>query len=114
MRIGVNLFICFVSAVVLPLRAQTQDAIRNGEPFSMRVISVRSIAQEGHVGFSKSLEVYAVSANGPTKSYVLYCTKAAPQSGQTYTALDEYVSGNYSWLHLWPVERPAPAAGPGF
>lgn len=85
--------------------ASAQDAIRNGDPFTLHVTEVRSIAPEGHVGFSKTLEVYAVNARGPQKSYVLYCTKSAPQAGQDYTALDEYVSANYSWLHLWPVER---------
>lgn len=85
--------------------AMTQDAIKNGDAFTLHVTDVRSIAPEGHVGFSKTLGVYAVTASGPRTSFVLYCTKAAPQAGQEYTALDEYVSTNYSWLHLWPVER---------
>jgi hypothetical protein len=38
-------------------------------------------------------------------SYVLYCAKAAPESGKVYNALDEYVVSDLSALHLWPVER---------
>jgi len=85
--------------------AWAQKAVRNGEPFTLQVTTVRSLAPESHVGFSKSLEVYAVTAHSPQMSYVLYCTKAAPQTGQTYTALDEYVSADFSWLHLWPIEK---------
>src|ERR1039458_1426018 len=97
----------FLAAVMMSyvVKAPGQDAIRNGEPFTLHVSNVRSVAPESRVGFSKSLEVYAVSAYGPKMSYVLYCTKAAPQTGQAYTALDEYVSADFSWLHLWPVER---------
>ena len=85
--------------------AYTQETIRNGEPFTLHVAEVRSLATESHVGFSKALEVYAVTATSPRMSYVLYCTKAAPQVGQAYKALDEYVSADFSWLHLWPVEK---------
>src|ERR1039458_1871421 len=93
--------------------ALAQDAIRKGDPFTLHITNVHSVAPESRVGFSKSLEVYAVSAYGPKMSYVLYCTKAAPQAGQTYTALDEYVSADFSWLHLWPVERNTIEPPPG-
>jgi hypothetical protein len=93
--------------------ALAQDAIKIGDPFTLHITNVRSVAPESRVGFSKSLEVYAVSAYGPKMSYVLYCTKAAPQAGQTYTALDEYVSADFSWLHLWPVEKNTIEAPPG-
>ena len=94
----------FTAMMALSVEGQAQEAIRKGDPFTLHITNVRSVAPEGHVGFSKSLEVYAVSAYGPAMSYVLYCTKSAPETGQAYTALDEYVSANFSWLHLWPVE----------
>jgi len=90
-----------------------QDLFRRGGPFQMHVTEVRSIAPEKRVGISKSLEVYSVSAYGPEMSYVLYCTKAAPESGKVYTALDEYVTANLSFLHLWPVERTSIDLPPG-
>jgi hypothetical protein len=67
---------------ILAGMARAQEAVRNGEPFTLHVTNVRSLAPESHVGFNKSLEVYAVTAYGPQMSYVLYCTKAAPQTGQ--------------------------------
>lgn len=84
---------------------KAQEAIRNGEPINVHIANVRIVAPEEHVGFSKSWEVYRVAADAPKMSYILYCTKAAPQVGRSYTALDENVSANFSWLHLWPVDR---------
>ncbi len=98
-------FSTLLAVILCGVWALAQDAIRNGDPFTLHVVKVRSVAPEERVGFSKSLETYAVAAYGPRMSYVLYCTKAAPQAGRDYTALDELVSANYSWLHLWPVER---------
>ena len=82
-----------------------QDLYRRSGPVDLQIKKVRSVAAEKRMGFSKSLEVYAVSANSPQMQYVLYCTKSAPQTGKVYSALDEYVSSNLSFLHLWPVER---------
>jgi hypothetical protein len=82
-----------------------QSLFRRGGPFDLHITDVLSIAPEKHVGFSKSLEVYSVTAYGPEMSYILYCTKAAPETGKVYTALDEYVVSDLSFLHLWPVER---------
>jgi hypothetical protein len=106
MRIYLHFLLDIAVALSLSFgEARAQEAIRRGDPITLRIDSVRSIAPEERVGFSKSLSVYAVSASSPTASYILYCTKNAPEAGQSYTALDEYVSGDYSWLHLWPVER---------
>lgn len=102
-----------VLMIVWGASTQAQDAIRNGEPFTLHITNVRSVAPEERVGFGKSWELYAVSAYGLKMSYVLYCTKSAPQTGQSYTALDEYVSANFSWLHLWPVERKTIEPPPG-
>jgi hypothetical protein len=100
--------LCILTSMVLSAAlATTQEALRNGDPFTLTVTNVRSIAPESRVGFSKTSEVYAVTAYGSQMSYVLYCAKAAPQTGQAYTALDEYVSADLSWLHLWPVEKKA-------
>jgi hypothetical protein len=98
-------FVILVWMIAWVAPTQAQEAIRNGEPFTVNVTSVRSVAPEEHVGFSKSWEVYRVAADGPKMSYILYCTKAAPHVGQSYTALDEYVSADFSWLHLSPVDR---------
>jgi len=104
MRIPVlSLLLAALACSTMETRAQ--EAIRNGEPFNLQVTNVRSVAPESRIGFSKSWEVYAVSAHGPSLTYILYCTKGAPEAGRGYTALDEYVSADLSWLHLWPVER---------
>ena len=102
MRIALVIAVVFA---VIAMPSTAQEAIRNGDPFTLSITDVRSISPEKRVGFSKTLEVYAVTAYGPNMSYVLYCAKAGPHAGQTYTALDEYVSADYSWLHLWPVEK---------
>ena len=88
---------------VVPVRAQ--DLFRRGAPFDLQITGVRSIAPEKRLGFGKSTELYAVTADAHKMSYVLYCAKAAPESGKTYTGLDEYVSSDLSFLHLWPVEK---------
>ena len=108
MNIGVERVtsLAILTAMMLwPPQGRSQEAIRNGEPFPLRVTNVRSLEPEGRVGFSKNWLLYAVNGYGPHMSYILYCTNAAPQAGQTYTALDEYVSSDLSWLHLWPVEK---------
>lgn len=102
MRIASNILL---SVIALAASTQAQDAIRVGEPFTVHITNVRSVAPEEHVGFSKTWETYRVAANGPGVSYILYCTKAAPHVGDSYTAMDEYVSADFSWLHLWPVDR---------
>ena len=87
----------------------------NGGPVDLHVTEARSIAPEKKIGFSKGLEVYAVDAystvsiggwsSSPQTIYVLYCVKAAPEVGKTYVAHDENIDSNYSFLHLWPVEK---------
>jgi|WetSurMetagenome_2_1015567.scaffolds.fasta_scaffold656984_2 hypothetical protein len=94
-----------VSATICALAAQAQDLFSRNPPFGLHITDVRSIAPERHVGFSKTLELYSVTAYGQGMSYVLYCTKVAPESGKVYTALDDYVVSDLSALRLWPVER---------
>jgi len=87
----------------------------NGGPVDLHITEVRSIAPEKKVGFSRSLEVYAVEAystvsiggwsSSPQTIYVLYCVKAAPEVGKSYVSRDENIESNYSFLHLWPVEK---------
>jgi hypothetical protein len=87
--------------------------MRRTDPIALQIKSVRSISAEKRVGFSKSLEVYAVDASGPLNTYVLYCVKMVPEAGQTYTSLDAYVVSGLSSLHLWPVERSTLELPPG-
>ncbi len=84
---------------------EAQEFHSSGDPFSLQITSVRSLDHDSRVGFSKAPELYAVNASGPGKSYVLYCVKTAPEAGRSYTAIDAYVSSDYSSLHLWPVEK---------
>jgi hypothetical protein len=87
----------------------------SGGTIDLHIIEVRSIAPEKRVGFSRSLEVYAVDAystvsigswsSAPQTVYVLYCVKGAPEVGKTYVSHDENIESNYSFLHLWPVEK---------
>lgn len=100
----ITTFMVLVSATIWT-GVQAQDLFRRGGPFDLHITDVRSIAPEKRVGLSRSLELYSVTAYGPQMSYILYCTKAAPESGKVYTALDEYVASDLSFLHLWPVER---------
>jgi hypothetical protein len=93
--------------------AHAEDLFRRAGPFDLHITSVRSLGPEKNVGFSKSLELYAVTGYGQQMSYVLYCTKAAPDPGRVYTALDEYVVSDLSPLHLWPVERSTIDLPPG-
>ena len=74
------------------------EAIGHNESFDLHIMNVRSLERGKRVGFNKAWELYAVTAYGPKMSYVLYCTKAAPETGRVYTALDEYVSADLSWL----------------
>jgi hypothetical protein len=91
---------------VLAMRCSAQDHIFNmSTPFSLQVTSVRSLNSDERVGFSKALELYAVTAYGPETSYTLYCVKYGPEAGKTYTALTSYVDSSLSALHLWPVEK---------
>jgi hypothetical protein len=93
--------------------SQAQEIVRRGEPFDLHVTTVRSLDHDSRVGFSKAWELYAVAGYGPKMTYVLYCTKAAPKAGQVYSAMDEYVDKNHSWLHLWPVEKDTLELPPG-
>jgi hypothetical protein len=87
----------------------------NGGRVDLHITEARSVAPEKKIGFSKSLEVYAVDAystvsiggwsSSPQTIYVLYCVKAAPEVGKTYVSRDENIDSNYSFLHLWPVEK---------
>lgn len=87
----------------------------NGTPMTLHVTQVRSISPETRVGFSKSWETYAVDAystvsigswiSGPQMGYVLYCVNKAPAVGKSYAAQDVYIAHDYSFLHLWPVEK---------
>jgi hypothetical protein len=92
---------------------QAQEIVKRGEPFDLHVTTVRSLDHDSRVGFSKAWELYAVTGYGPKNTYVLYCTKAAPKAGQVYSALDDYVDANHSWLHLWPVEKNTLELPPG-
>lgn len=95
----------------------------NGAPISLHVTGIRSISPEQRIGFGKSDELYAVDAystvsvgdwvSGPQTSFVLYCLKAAPEAGRTYTARDEYISAQYTDLRLWPIEKSTIGAGRG-
>ncbi len=108
------IILCSLTSVMLwHTGTFAQGMIDHGEPFALSVTSVRSLSHDERVGFSKALELYAVTAHGPKMSYVLYCTKVAPKAGQDYPALDEYVGANYSWLHLWPVEKKTLELPPG-
>lgn len=99
-------FLCSLASLILCwTNTFAQDLISHGPPFTLHVTQVRSLAHDTRVGFSKVPELYAITAYGPKMSYVLYCSKVTPQSGRDYTALDEYVGADYSWLHLWPVEK---------
>ena len=98
-------------------------------PFDLHITNVRSIAPEKRMGFSKTLQVYSVTAyrnvfsNAPVPagqlipeiamSYVLYCVKTAPETGRTYKARDAYVGSGLSFLHLWPVEKKDVELPPG-
>lgn len=98
---------CSLLSIVLVYASvlQAQEIVRRGEPFDLHVTTVRSVDHDGRVGFSKAWEVYAVTGYGPKMTYVLYCTTAAPKAGQVYSAMDDYVDANHSYLHLWPVEK---------
>jgi hypothetical protein len=102
---GLAALIVVVIATICVGIMRAQDLFRRAGPFDLHIMNVRSLGPEKNVGFSKSLELYAVTGYGQQMSYVLYCTKVAPDSGRVYTALDEYVISDLSPLHLWPVER---------
>lgn len=92
-----------------------QRIIHNGGPFVLHVTSVRSISPEKRLGFTKSLGVYAIDAyssvkigdweSGAFTAYTLYCVNAFPSVGSLYTSTDENVGNDYSFFHLWPVEK---------
>jgi hypothetical protein len=101
--------------------SQAEDVYTHAR-FDLHITNVRSIAPEKRAGFSKTWEVYSVTAHGnvfdlsapvpagqpiPERqmSYVLYCTHSAPETGRVYTAREAYISSGYSALHLWPVEK---------
>jgi hypothetical protein len=91
-----------------------QDHIFNmSEPFSLQVITVRSLNPDERAGFSKAWELYDVTAYGPKTSYTLYCAKYSPDAGKSYTALTSYVDSSLSALHLWPVEKQTLNLPPG-
>ena len=94
-----------LGAILLGCLSAAAEFHSRSDPFTLQVTAVRSLDHDSRVGFSKALELYAVNAYGPRMSYVLYCSKAAPEVGRSYTAIDAYVSADYSWLHLWPVEK---------
>ena len=101
------------SAIVTAGMVRGQELFKRNGPFDLHIVDVRSIAPERRIGFGKSSELYAVTAYGPQMSYVLYCTKFAPESGRVYSANDEYVTSDLSAQHLWPVERSTLALPPG-
>ena len=68
---------------------RAQGLLRRAGPFDLHIMDVRSLGPEKNVGFSKSLERNSETGYGQQMSYVLYCTKAAPDPGRVYTALDE-------------------------
>ena len=98
-------FVVVVSVMSCVVVLKAEDLFRRGAPFDLHITNVRSIAPEKRLGLGRTTEIYAVSAEGQQMSYVLYCAVAVPQTGRVYTALDEYVSSNLSFLHLWPVEK---------
>lgn len=110
---GLTALIVLAAATIWVGIMHAQDLFRRAGPFDLHITSVRSLGPEERVGFGKSLELYAVTGSGQQMSYVLYCTKAAPEAGRTYTALDEYVVSDLSPLHLWPVERSTVDLPPG-
>lgn len=110
----------FMFLVVLPAFANPNIYYKT-TPITLHITNVRSIAPERRIGFSRTDEVFAVDAystvtvgswvSGPQTEYVLYCVKAAPESGKAYGSRDEYIDGNYSTLKLWPVEKSFIGAG---
>jgi hypothetical protein len=95
----------------------TNDLFHYGAPFDLRVDQVRSLGAEQKVGLSRVPHIYAVEGVGDHRHYTLYCTKIAPEAGQTYHVQEDLVGANFSFLHLWPVDRrdatfSLPAKGP--
>ncbi len=74
----VTLLIVVASAIIWAGMIHAQDLFRRAGPFDLHITNVRSLGPERNVGFSKSLELYAVTGYGQQMSYVLYCTKASP------------------------------------
>ena len=74
-------------------------------PFDLQVTQVRSVAPEQRAGFGKTKGLYAVSADSPRTRYLLYCVALAPEAGTTYKSTEVFLSRDYSFLHLWPVDR---------
>jgi hypothetical protein len=110
---GLTVLVIVATATIWLSEMHAQDLFRRAGPFDLHISSVRSLGPEERVGFGKSLELYAVTGYGQQMSYVLYCTKAAPEAGRVYAALDEYVVSDLSPLHLWPVERSTIDLPPG-
>jgi hypothetical protein len=75
------------------------------DPFDLKVDEVHSLGPDQKVGFSHVPHVYAVEATNIRAKYTLYCTRIAPESGHSYKAQEDFVTGNFSFLHLWPVDR---------
>jgi hypothetical protein len=98
--------LCLVALLACPFIASAKDELyTNHIKFDLHIERVRSVGPETRVGFGKSLPLYAVDASSTTTQYVLYCVRAAPKEGATYSAQEDYVSSNYSALRLWPAEK---------
>ena len=110
---GIKLAASVISLLVVASGTAWPQDVFTRSRFNLQIESVQSIAPEKRLGFSRSLEAYSVTASGPEMSYVLYCTKGAPQTGRVYTAADAYVVSDLSFLHLWPVERSTLDLPPG-
>lgn len=95
---------CFALICRLLYADNKSELFTVGGPFKLKIYEVRSLPVK-KVGFSESSPLYRVDAGGFHRTFVLYCLGTSPQTGATYTALDEYVGPWLSALHLWPVDR---------
>lgn len=116
MRVFLSALLTLSTFALAPAKP-TNELFHYGPPFDLRVDQVRSLGAEQKVGFSHVPHVYAVEGVGDHRHYTLYCTKIAPEVGQTYNVQEDLVGANFSFLHLWPVDRSdatftLPAKGP--
>jgi hypothetical protein len=97
--------LCALSAVASKKPKASNDIFHSGDPFNLKILEVRSLGADQKVGFSHVPHVYAVEAENGTTHYTLYCVNYSPEPGKTYQASEDFVSSDFSFLKLWPVDR---------
>ena len=102
-RLIVSVLLCCSTAF-----AKDHSSYFRGDPFDLRVVSVRSVLPSDGQSSKHEIELFrieAVSSGPDNHKYVLYCAQASPESNHVYKAQTVYLDERDSIIHLWPVER---------